>query len=144
MAEGIRWYPAAHDSAPLRWAGRQMRRDSEAWFPELHARDDGHQLVAHYGLGLAGETGELVNLVKKLNRDGMVDEARIGDELADVFTYLLLLADAFDVDLLAAWRAKRLTNIARWGDPDPPRHVCHPGSPGSNGCTAGGECTTPT
>jgi NTP pyrophosphatase (non-canonical NTP hydrolase) len=51
---------------------------------------------------LAGETGELCNLIKKLARDGRFVEAEFEDEIADVFIYLALAADFFKIDLEAA------------------------------------------
>lgn len=69
-----------------------------------------------FGLALAGETGELCNVLKKLKRaeDGMIgnsetekdllEEAR--HEIADVFIYLDLLASRMGIDLESAIREK--------------------------------------
>ena len=38
-------------------------------------------------------------------------------ELADVLTYLLLLADELGLDIEAAYHAKAKINEARWGTP---------------------------
>lgn len=96
-----------------------MRDDSERWFPRLH--EDTHRaLVVAYTLGLAGEAGEVANLVKKWNRDGAAvsrsdrEQADLAAELADVFTYLLLLADECNVDIVKAYRLKRRHNRTRW------------------------------
>jgi len=61
---------------------------------------------------LAGEVGEAGNVIKKLNRvrDGIIGnketheqlDQQLADELADVYLYLDLLAQAADVDLPAA------------------------------------------
>jgi NTP pyrophosphatase (non-canonical NTP hydrolase) len=98
----------------------QARQNSERWFPIVH--DDGKALVplaAHYALGLAGETGEVCNVVKKWLRKAEDDPAVLGVdlelELADVFIYLLLLADEVGVDLEKAYERKRDINEARWG-----------------------------
>lgn len=58
---------------------------------------------------VTGELGELANLVKKIRRgDFNVDEAReaCAEELADVVTYLDILADKLGVDLGRATIAK--------------------------------------
>lgn len=103
--------------------GRQMRIDSEVWFHALHRESVDQELALHYALGLGGEVGEVLNLVKKWNRNPDEEyEAlgrSIGLELADVLTYLLLLADQTGVDLETEWRFKREVNAGRWGEVDP-------------------------
>ena len=99
---------------------KAMRENSERWFPTLH---DGHvDLAVFYALGMVGEAGEVANVVKKMIRgkgeSGLSED--LGAELADVFTYLLLLADQVGVDLVAEYRAKVLVNEARWGGRDEP------------------------
>lgn len=73
-------------------------------------------LDVFYALGLGGEAGEVLNDVKKLYRDGVTPEREdtVAAELADVFVYLLLLADEYGVDLVAEYRAKVVVNDARW------------------------------
>lgn len=98
---------------------KNARRDSEFWFPDLHA-DPTNKLGLHYALGLAGEVGEVCNLLKKVNRKDRkkISKNDLSDELADVFTYLMLLADANDIDLMEAYFKKREHNKGRWGDPE--------------------------
>jgi len=93
----------------------EMRANSEHWFPATH--DDDLPLSVFYALGLSGEVGEVANVVKKMVRDGDSDQKRadLASELADCFTYLLLLADETGVDLVAEYREKVLVNMARWG-----------------------------
>lgn len=94
-----------------------MRADSERWFPALHA-DPPAPLTVFYALGLAGEVGEVANVIKKAQRgydDGQQLREGIGAELADCFVYLLLLADECGVDLVAEYEAKVKVNEARWG-----------------------------
>lgn len=98
----------------------QMRADSEHWFPGLHSGETSAcPLFMAYTLGLVGEAGEVANVVKKLNRDGLgrVTVGDLGAELADVLIYLLLLADEMGIDLADAYRGKRARNVERWGDP---------------------------
>lgn len=99
---------------------RISMENSRRWFPTLHARGTEANLV-HQTLGLGGEAGEVLNLVKKLDAytaeqqpDGIMDKLR--DELADVFTYLLNVAGLVDCDLAAEWERKQAVCEARWGD----------------------------
>jgi NTP pyrophosphatase (non-canonical NTP hydrolase) len=55
--------------------------------------------VTHYSTALAGEVGEACNLIRKMGEGQSVPKARIGEELADAFTYLDLLCGALDIDL---------------------------------------------
>lgn len=104
------------DMKGLRALAQEMRANSERWFPRLH--DGSVDLVTFYTMGLMGEAGEVANEVKKMLRphDG-TGERRVDlpVELADVFTYLLLLADECDVDLVAEYKAKVAVNEQRWG-----------------------------
>lgn len=43
--------------------------------------------LSYLGLGLAGESGEVVELIKKRLRDGSLDVERLCDELGDVAYY---------------------------------------------------------
>lgn len=99
---------------PLNALGDQMLADSARWFPDLHT--DRSTQVVHFALGLAGEVGELVNLVKKWNRGDPVDlREAIGHEVADVLTYLLDLARSLEIDVDAAVAEKRAICESRWG-----------------------------
>ena len=111
---------------------RQMRADAETWFPALHQRDH-MALVTAYTLGLAGEAGEVANEIKKLNRDVGGERQNLPAELADVLTYLLLLADECNVDIEAAYRKKRTFNRDRWEAVNKKASALEPGDevPGS-------------
>jgi NTP pyrophosphatase (non-canonical NTP hydrolase) len=68
-------------------------------------------------VALAGEVGEFANLTKKIVRgDYSLDSAKpeLGSELADVFIYLLKLADQLGIDLEAAFRTKLAYNEERF------------------------------
>lgn len=92
----------------------QMRSDSERWFPRIHDRNLADMpLPVFYALGLGGETGEALDQVKKLYRDG--DGAGLTAELADVMTYLFLPADEVGIDLVASYHAKTIVNEERFG-----------------------------
>ena len=68
--------------------------------------------LSDWGVAAAGEMGEALNVIKKLNRnrDGLVGNVKdeeglisdLGEELADVVIYLILLADRVGIDLEAA------------------------------------------
>lgn len=76
-------------------------------------------------LALAGEVGELANVVKKARRamwtgaGAELDRERCADELADVVAYTLKLANLLGVDLEAAYRDKMDRNRARFGSLPP-------------------------
>lgn len=101
----------------LNTVATQMRANSERWFPQLH--DGSVNLSVFYALGLSGEVGEVANVVKKWQRGYEGLPQPIGDELADVFTYLLLLADECGVDLMDEYTKKVQINEERWGSSAP-------------------------
>lgn len=103
------------DIMDLSLVARQARHNSERWFGVMH---DEHPstLKYFYGLALAGEVGELANLLKKHWRTQEQNTLDVADELADAFTYLLLLADELRVDLLDALEKKQAVCEARWGN----------------------------
>lgn len=72
-------------------------------------------------LALMGEVGEVAELVQWTRQDDVLADfstperkERIGDELADVFIYLVRLADVLGVDLGAAAEAKLARNHTRF------------------------------
>lgn len=104
----------------------QMHADSCAWFPTVHGSHE--DTVVHAALGIGGESGEVLDIVKKadicgltdtcdLHADGKHSLAALGSEIADVLTYLLVLAHECGIDVQAAYEAKRAVNVDRWGDP---------------------------
>ncbi len=112
--------PQEQEANTLCKIAAKARANSERWFPLVHNPDQAVvPLYVHYALGLAGEAGEVANLVKKLLRfghdKGTDATPALADELADVFTYLLLLADECGVDLMSAYEAKKAICEERWG-----------------------------
>jgi NTP pyrophosphatase (non-canonical NTP hydrolase) len=92
-----------------------MRANSERWFPGIHREDAQLPLIAFYSMGLTGEAGEAQDAIKKFYRDGGVkhlEQART--ELSDVFTYLLLLADELNIDLMVEYEKKVVLNEQRF------------------------------
>lgn len=71
-------------------------------------------------MALAGEVGELVELFQWLTPEESAavmtqgQPERVREEVADVFAYLLQLADALDIDLAAALREKVQRNEQRY------------------------------
>lgn len=106
-------YPNGRDAMDITLIARQARWNSERWFPALHAGNP--DLTVFYTLGLVGEAGEVANLIKKEIRQVGGDRSKLADELADVFTYLILLADECQVDLIEAFEAKQRICEQRWG-----------------------------
>jgi NTP pyrophosphatase (non-canonical NTP hydrolase) len=71
--------------------------------------------LSYLGLGLAGETGEAVEHIKKLLRDGVWRQDDFADELGDVAYYwaaLCVAAGRSPSDVLAASKAKIEARIA--------------------------------
>lgn len=90
---------------------RQAHNDSKQWFPE-HATD-----LRHHVLGLAGESGEVANLVKKLDRgDVDLDDIRkeLAKELVDVLIYTLNACAIIGVNPDKVWDIKRAENTKRF------------------------------
>lgn len=101
---------------PLTFA--QLRAANLARLPEFrnaqgepaHSRPDGFDWsLSQWSNAVCGELGEAANLIKKIERgDFRLELARdaLAEELADVQTYLDLLAHRAGVDLAAATIAK--------------------------------------
>jgi len=90
---------------------KEMQEDSQRWFP-------GHGLdLTVLCLGLAGEAGEVADLMKKFLRGSKSwDEVqpKMEVEIIDVFHYWCLLVGALNIDVDAVYRKKREHNIARY------------------------------
>lgn len=97
--------------------------DLQRSLSEFAARRDWQQFHTpkNLAMALAGESGELVALFQWLTPEQSAtimtrpDEAdQVRAELADVFAYLLRLADILDIDLANALRAKITLNESRY------------------------------
>lgn len=71
----------------------------------LHEKMTGHLFPAYsntderfLALALAGEVGELCNMIKKRWRDGVDLSEECRDEVADCRVYLELIAKCFDIE----------------------------------------------
>lgn len=94
---------------------------SKRWFPCVF--DPEMALVptpVHFALALSGEVGEVANQIKKAIRNGDLSDinmrVRVGEELADVLSYLMLIADSLEIDLVSEFHKKVKKNEARFGD----------------------------
>lgn len=86
--------------------------DTERWFPKTRN-------LPFMGLALAGEVGEVCNLLKKVERGThTLDEIRaeLKEEVVDVFTYLLNIAAMLNLDLEEGYETKRTKNGKRFGN----------------------------
>lgn len=91
----------------------EFRRYQEAAFP--------HRPPRFFALELAGETGELANLEKKVWKGRYVNEADFVDEAADVCIALLNFANSRGIDLAAAVERKmRHIDTRRRAEPEAP------------------------
>jgi len=68
-----------------------------------------------WGGCIAGETGELCNMLKKIKRGEQISKTKLAHELADIITYADLLAEVLEVDLGEAVRKKFNIVSKRWG-----------------------------
>jgi NTP pyrophosphatase (non-canonical NTP hydrolase) len=55
--------------------------------------------LTDWATAVAGETGELCNLIKKIRRGDKIETEAVADEIADVVIYLDLLAARLGLDL---------------------------------------------
>lgn len=93
---------------------KQCLDDSERWFPDIS------RSLAHHTLALAGEVGELANLVKKIDRGSKdIRDAEVRFDLVmeatDVLIYLLNIAALLGADLEKSYKIKRTENERRYG-----------------------------
>jgi NTP pyrophosphatase (non-canonical NTP hydrolase) len=96
------------------------------WHPGPHGLDSWS--LSDWAVALAGECGELCNVVKKLNRvrDGIAGnkeppvalKAALGDEIADVYLYLDLFARRAGFNLEDVIRRKFNATSERLGFPE--------------------------
>lgn len=81
--------------------------------------------IRFFGLGLAGEAGEVANFIKKRWRDGDAHGEALRKECADVFAYNIMLADALGMsalDLLETVDGKQKAFIAKMQARSPQQH----------------------
>lgn len=102
---------------------QQCVGDSHRWFGDTVFNNEENELreMIHHALSLAGESGEVANIVKKLDRGSLSlgDEAtrtHLENEVTDVFVYLLNLAGLLDMDLEKTYKRVRFQNELRFGE----------------------------
>lgn len=93
---------------------KEALRDSYSWFPEQS------RSLGFLGLALAGEVGEVANIVKKIERGSLdLNDPQVRYdlimELTDVYTYLMLMAGNLQADLSVTYEVKREENVRRFG-----------------------------
>lgn len=108
---------AGSDQSEIYLLGKKALDDSRRWFPKTS------ESIAFTALALGGEVGEVQNIVKKIERGSLsFGDARVrydlNMEIADVFTYLVLLAGQMNVDLIKLYHLKRIENERRFGAHD--------------------------
>lgn len=88
--------------------------DTKCNFSHLHEPQMSN--VAFFTLALAGEVGELVNIVKKIWRDGESPELwqKFDEEVVDVIIYLIELLGVTRSPLAKAWSEKQEVLNKRW------------------------------
>lgn len=97
---------------------KQCMEDSVRWFGDTVDPKNISGII-HHTLALAGEVGELANIIKKIDR-GSLDPRQprvrfdLSMELTDVFIYVLNLGALLGVDLEEAYKQKRAVNEQRF------------------------------
>lgn len=93
------------------------------------AGTNSNEELSYLGLGIAGESGELVDIIKKIVRMGPPDKlsaedhaalaglnAKLIDELGDVFWYLAQLMRVYNFDLQSVLRQNMVKLQDRYGN----------------------------
>jgi hypothetical protein len=87
------------------------------WFPGVH--DNWLHELVHHGLGLGGEAGEVVNIIKKIDRDGGKPGGdlyqKMHTEIIDTLCYLVLLGSSTGINWAHEIDAMNHRNAGRWG-----------------------------
>jgi NTP pyrophosphatase (non-canonical NTP hydrolase) len=97
----------------MRWDEEYTRQVREGFDPNPSADP-----LSHCALGLAGESGEVADLIKKSQyRNGSLDETRLVEELGDALWYLTAIADLFGWSLAEIATANAGKLQARRGKP---------------------------
>lgn len=92
--------------------------DFGVWAESIHSKATSggrDRLLSYLGLGLSSEAGEVATEIKKLIRDGSLDEARCAEELGDVMYHWIRLCRLLGrrpEDIFAATRAKIDAKVA--------------------------------
>lgn len=103
-------------------AAAKARDDSHRWFPDTTDN------LFFTAACMSGETGEVLNLLKKVERGSysLLDVAdTLKEEIADVFTYMLKLVGelnhlGYKVDLETEYYRKQVVNEDRFGTAEDP------------------------
>lgn len=106
--------------------GRELVRASVHWFPEMHGRGE-WDVIRHFALGIGGEAGEVLDVVKKADvcggfadtcgkhPDGKHSLVKLTDEIGDLLAYVLELAATVGIDPEEAVRGCQAKCAERWG-----------------------------
>jgi NTP pyrophosphatase (non-canonical NTP hydrolase) len=100
----------------------QCIADSAKYFPDYDsAKGSPTGRLQHHVLSLCGESGELANLVKKIDRGSLSYNSEgvrlaLADEATDVLIYLLNIFGELGVDPLREFFKKRDFNNKRFGE----------------------------
>jgi NTP pyrophosphatase (non-canonical NTP hydrolase) len=104
----------ADDKTDFQVQAEICRQDSFEWFPQV-----ANNLV-HQTLAMAGEVGEVANIVKKLERGDLnlrdaSTKIALVNELTDTYIYLLNIAGMLNLDLSRTFYQIRSKNSIRFG-----------------------------
>lgn len=81
---------------------KQLKKANKERCPEFgHGGIDGWSLT-DWACAVAGETGEMCNLIKKMHRGDNIKMEDVGKEAADIVIYLDMLCQRAGIDLQTA------------------------------------------
>jgi NTP pyrophosphatase (non-canonical NTP hydrolase) len=87
------------------------------WTRKIYTQQDAVHELSIMALGLAGETGEVIEPIKKeIRGDGPLDRGKLTLELGDVLHYLCRIATHYDIDMGDVMRANIEKIEARRGN----------------------------
>jgi NTP pyrophosphatase (non-canonical NTP hydrolase) len=100
-------------SVELKVIQQREAEDSTHYFPHL---TEGPESILYLGCALGGESGEVLNDIKKWWRNQFDYELRekLRSELPDILIYLVMLADSLEIDLEEAYKEKKAYNDRRY------------------------------
>ncbi len=112
-------HPETLIDSPLNALARVSDRNSRRWFPHQY-HDPTWPFLQHLALGVAGEAGEVAQIIKKATgyapddpRRGALDQ-KLAEEIGDCLAYLFSIAGALDLDIDRAYGDVIDKCEARW------------------------------
>lgn len=103
----------------LKQLAAQCADDSMRWFGDMGYMTSHDRQLMHYTIAMGGESGEFLNVVKKIDRGDFklgdpLARIRLAEELTDTMVYALNLAALLGIDLMKSYNVVRGKNETRF------------------------------